>query len=480
VANKKISELTQATVLSQDTFIPVVSGSVTYKSNLEDINVIEKTKSQIDSLASGSSLIPGQLYKITGVDVNLYGGTDILIKAATTSTLELAGHGIFYNPKYLISQYTPGNGYGIWDISESYAIGQDAIWGGKHWTNTSGNTGTSTDKYTLSSADWDVVPFNSNDYNVETDVIHYDFLHDMIIRRKDRWDNDVDGNFQVFDEFTSPDGYGYGNPIKDFQWGNGCDDWNTTEYWYLGTQSNLVKDSYFDCLNFRGGYLWYNILTEFSSINNIIADKSYNCGIGYNHIFCSRMNDNTISGSQIYSNMMFLSDINQNTLLDGSRINGNAIEISSISNNSLSGGSSVLHYNKLHQSQVTNNGIYNSNIRYNEFTQFDASYFNLTGSRIEYNIGKIEGYINRGNLLNSQITYNSFENCVIDLQTSGVLNSRTITKISAANISISSSLSSSTAIYTNYAKQLFNNSNGVPRLGYYNGSDVFTIVNIDA
>jgi hypothetical protein len=376
MANIKISELPQASVLSQDTILPIVSGSTTYKVNLEDLNVIEKTKAEIDTLVGSNNLIPGQLYKITGVDTALYGGTDILIKAATANKLELAGHGIFYNPKYLNSQETPNNGYGIYNsymfptitnvaggafnngdtvtadngatatfvalnvlifltgdwslattidngegvtaditgaVSPSYSIGQDVIWGGKHWTNTSGDVGIADDKYTLSAADWTVVPFNDVDYNVVADVIHYDYEHDMIIRRKDKWNNDVDGNFQVFTEFASLDGYYYGNPIKDFQWGNGPEDFNTDDYEYIGVQSNYVKDSYLECINFVGRYLSFNTLTQQSYMFNNITDV-------YSNIFY-----NTLTTSNIRYNKLTDSSIDYNMLTNDSTIGNNTL-----------------------------------------------------------------------------------------------------------------------------------------------------------
>jgi hypothetical protein len=51
------------------------------------------------------------------------------------------------------------------------------------------------------------------------DEIEYDFVHDKIISRKDRFGNEVNLNYQTISYFEE----NYGNPIKDFQWGNNLD-----------------------------------------------------------------------------------------------------------------------------------------------------------------------------------------------------------------------------------------------------------------
>ena len=653
MANIKISELPQASVLSQNSVLPIVSGSTTYKVNLEDLNVIEKTKAQIDTLVGSNSLIPGQLYKITGVDTALYGGTDILIKAATTSELELAGHGIFYNPKYLNSQLTPNNGYGIWSnyitltmssivgtftngdtvtanngatatylaqnflswisgdwsaatsisngagatanvtegVSPSYAIGDDVIWGGKHWTNTSGAVGTATNKYTLSAADWTVVAFNSTDYNVVADVIHYDYEHDMIVRRKDKWNNDVDGNFQVFDEFANPDAYDYGNPIKDFQWGNGPEDWNTNDYQYMGVQSNYIKDSYLECINFMGKSLWVNKLTQQSYIwnnivnvgitiinNNTLTNASYminntiingyiysntltygrieqniltdsniiyntltNGSIQFNTLTANgNINYNTLTASSNISNNLLTTNSNivynvlnnssgilYNTLTTNCNIYNNALVNSSINDNTLTNNSSISDNTLMHNSNIygntltINSGIYentlmkaiidenilfaSSTINNNTLTNDTEIFFNTLNffSYIYYNILNSVSIIEDNTLSNSyiysntltnnsiivsnifnysSIEYNTLNNfSTFNFSSSGTLSNKGISKIEASFADATFNISAATIIFTGfYSKQMFKNSAGTTRLGYYNTLDVFTVVNVNS
>lgn len=339
-------------------------------SNLTGINVghevITVTKEDLDVIIANKQLIAGSTYKILDVDVDLYGGTTIFLRALTNDKLSVDGEGIFYNPKYnetpiwnkyinytiankigdfsyeeTIVSNTNAYGYlktygmiewvsGDWSGTTSisgltssataeieaitypdYDLGSEVIWGGKKWVNISGKTinitnevisvansnileycfnlnrrpldrgtlvitdgvetftdngvgqligdfggygninydgsygcvifnsaplsgvnitatytsttiGYDLDNKTLSDV-WESVGYNDIDYNVVLDEIEYDIVHDIIIARKDRFNNIVSGNYLVFSELMN--GLDLGNPIKDFQWGNGNDDW---------------------------------------------------------------------------------------------------------------------------------------------------------------------------------------------------------------------------------------------------------------
>jgi hypothetical protein len=76
-------------------------------------SVIELTKAELDTATANSTLIPGTLYKISGVHPSLYNdgttsGTTIYLKALSVNKLSESGHGEFWNPKY--AQGTKGNG----------------------------------------------------------------------------------------------------------------------------------------------------------------------------------------------------------------------------------------------------------------------------------------------------------------------------------------------------------------------------------
>lgn len=482
--------------------------------NLEDIiggggssPAVNVTKAQVDALIASNGLVPGQTYIISGVDVPLYGGTTVILQADTTNKLALAGHGIFYNPKYINSQATPDNGYGVWESTNTYAIGDDAIWGGKHWTNTSGSAGSSVDKYTLSAADWTEVPFNDVDYNVAVDIIHYDYTHDMIIRRKDKWDNDVDGNYGIFEEFIS--GYAYGNPIKDFQWGNGNEDFNTLDYYSIGVQSNYVKDSYLECINFIGSNLQENNLTSRSYIegntfyrtsiisqNSLNADSSISnnqlkdyCYIRFNLLNSGFIDNNVLNSSNVINKNLVLngSSISYNILNNVSKIENNSLSDNSfIANNTLTGFNSKFYYNTVSgASYINSNTLENVAFNYNTL---------LSASAIQYNesTGGASGGMFYNTLSSSYIENNQFRttffqfntlsnNTTFNFGSSGVLVSKSIARIEANGANATFNISAATIIFAStYSKQLFKNSAGTTRLGYYNASDVFTVVNVNA
>ena len=80
--------------------------------------------------------------------------------------------------------------------------------------------GATTDKYNLD-LNWQEIPYNNSDYNLTVDEIKYDYEKDKIIERKDLFNNIVSSDYQIIINFENEDGFGFGNPIKDFQWGNG-------------------------------------------------------------------------------------------------------------------------------------------------------------------------------------------------------------------------------------------------------------------
>jgi hypothetical protein len=623
--------------------------------NLEDIiggggssSAVSVTKAEVDALITANSLVPGQTYIISGVDVPLYGGTIILIQAATTNELALAGHGIFYNPKYQLyganmwDNYVGGNptfsnitvytfyfeepvttnngatgiyyAHGLiewtsgdWSLatsitgdygataditactSPSYNIGDNVIWGGKHWVNTSGNVGTAIDDYTLSAADWTVIPFNDVDYNVQVDVIHYDYENDLIIRRKDRFNNDVDFSKQYL-------AYGEGNPIKDFQWGNYPEfPFNL----YNGVYGNYIKESILSCLNLRTFSIIENVLTSeskfaynktsslvkinrnilsqssqivYNGINqslysitnlseNILTQRSliqynsFNGGNNSKNIMSnvSFISDNNVSGgifnnilnnaviennvltfysyplgASIYENIMNKGSIDTN-YMEGGEISGNTFELSaddsgSIDYNTLINSriktnylddNSAIRYNVLTNSEISRNStVKQSEIGNNNFTSCDILgnylYFSsgisgntLVGSgtvikdnnldwssigpltttgqtTIEKNTLRGESRIQNGTLVSGIIRNNNFSNSVLNLSNSGTLTTKFFTNINATAATINTNLSAATIIYQSYSKQIFQNAAFATRLGYYNASDVFTVVNVNA
>lgn len=395
-----------------------------------NVSLITVSKHQADSLISNNILIPGQSYMIKGVDTTLYGGTDIILKAATVNKFELSGHGIFYNPKYNqgkedygvwnnISSWTTsgiigtfkgneavtaqngakgttfstidGNKFvsisGNWAMATSitgdlsaatanvtsitiktFTIGDTVIWGGRNWKNVTGNTGVSINELNLN-ADWEIVPYDSTNYNVSVDVIEYDYANDLIIKREDKNGNIV---LNTKNEVTA-----WPNPraIAVFQWGN---PYNETTL--KGCGNNKIINGYADVVNLIGCFA-----------NNDVSEKSSfyqnNCYIG------KFLNNNLRGGSSIASNTLLNSSIKSNYLSQGD--NDNATAPCTITSNIIS-GSWIYGNTLLLTSSINNNVMSNASYIYNNLisTSSAINSNNMVGAYIYQNEARISSTIN--------------------------------------------------------------------------------------
>jgi hypothetical protein len=208
----------------------------------------------------------------------------------------------------------------------------------------------------------------------------------------------------------------------------------------------------------NGSGIGINTLDNGSSINNNTLDNS--SSINNNTLNANdRISDNTLDSGYIISNTLnsanfisvnvltnkcYISDniltnsciINENELTSDSNINNNVLtNDSSININTLTSGS-VIDFNTLHKSSInttdllTAKFISNNNLNFSEF--------------IFTNVSK-------------QVRFNNVENCKI------------VSDIGLANF-----------IYDAYYKLIFKNRSSVIRLGYYDASDVFTVVAVNA
>ena len=179
--------------------------------------LIEKTLSQIETIIGENSLVPGAVYKITGVWKGHYNdgtnpGTTIYLHALTTSELSKEGWGEFYNPIYQSEDdyynEDPTGLWGIWDENNyngnySYQIDDVVIWGSFKWINISGSTGYAIDSQTLQSGDWAKIPYTDTDHYIKViDYIEYDLFWDYIRRRKSI-DSDNSGEERHIDVYES-------------------------------------------------------------------------------------------------------------------------------------------------------------------------------------------------------------------------------------------------------------------------------------
>lgn len=106
-----------------DGMVVPYDGEVATKQDILDTIYIEVTKNELGSLIKGQNLVPGALYKITGVQPELYddgtnSGTTVYLHALTSSTIAENGHGEFYNPSY----NNATEGFDIWDNINTWSL----------------------------------------------------------------------------------------------------------------------------------------------------------------------------------------------------------------------------------------------------------------------------------------------------------------------------------------------------------------------
>ena len=147
---------------------------------------------------------------------------------------------------------------------------------------------------------------------------------------------------------------------------------------------------------------------------------------------------------------------------------------------------SVIVSNMLDSGAIRNNKMTNSWISHNTLTIYsyisDNTLITTTSvSEISYNTLIGESKIINNLLSSSNIKRNTLDYSTFDFSPSGTLTLKLVIYIQAHFANAVSNISSATVISSSIlSKQMFRNSAGVTRLGYYNASDVFTVVNVNA
>ena len=387
--------------------VPEIDGNFTYLQNLamgltasSPYEPLELTYTQALDLLEAEGVVDGKRYLITGFDVELYGGTDILVSGLPNNQFSTSGYGKFYNPNY--------GSMSVWDQSATYSIDGLAIYGGKVWKNLTGTAGT-TDTYplTLDNTNWELQDdyTNTDHYIAVWDQIELGFAGgDFCINsRYDSYRNnyvrvgqlDSDGNDRWF--FCGV------NPIAAFGWGN--DNINDCD----------IKDSYFNCLNIIGTTTIYGVKMS-----------------NYSFMFFTSFKDSTIEAlnfeneSGCFSLNLDNSTFKNCNLDNNSTISGEFNSNSTIENINFSNNSSLDNLN-FYESSFNNINLDNSS--YINQISASASYFqnvNMTNeswvSLVELTVGGVgsstierldlsnRSYITNVELYNSSMYEIKFDN----------------------------------------------------------------------
>jgi hypothetical protein len=223
---------------------------------LDLVDIVNLTKSDMDTIIGAEKVIRGKTYKISNCDTSLYNnGTDsnsadvyttIYLLGLKNNKLSESGIGIFYTPKY--------NDYEIFVDGKPFFTNDNVIWGGFVWILKGGDGPyNSIDIFTLPNEFEKRFPFEADDqynkdyYIEQYDDIIYDYTNDRIIYRNEENSNIVSTTYENINYWITTKGY-Y-NPIRVFQWGHLV---NSLSVGVIYNQQ--IINSYNENINYRGEY----------------------------------------------------------------------------------------------------------------------------------------------------------------------------------------------------------------------------------
>jgi hypothetical protein len=395
--------------------------------------LIEKTFTEAQSLVSSNSLVKGAIYKISGFykdkissdyPLTFYNdgnnlGTTIYLTALTGNTFSREGWGEFYNPIY----------YSYDDYENIDGTGLYGIWDGDN-----PDAGEIPDYAEDQVVFWGGYAWNNltGDVGTADDVLNLDSTN---------WEKIPYSNttyYQKVIDYIEAD-FTEDVVLRRVDRLNNIDVlfsatlhydkgfvyhpisvmcWGNSDFLNLRLTDIQINDSYCEFINFKGFRNYSNKLDFFG-----IIEKNY---FGIQSVIHSNIITKNYSG--IFENTIKYSQISTNTIDNSSSISFNI--------------------------------MYESNIFFNNLNIGNISSCELDESTISFN--------------------NIYQNSSLNFSTSGILTLKTISKIDVRNSNVNQDISSATIIFGDYSKQIFKRQDGTPRLGYYNNSDVFTVVDIDA
>lgn len=459
----------------------------------------ECTLAQMDTKIAQNELHAGTLYKITGVDTPLYGGTDIFLTALTSNKLSPDGYGVFYNPKY--NQEVAG--YGIWDVNhqapdvniivvkiinivgigfeigenvntdtgsgsilnifdnyliigadngenwntdspivgqttntfadiesvyvQHYELGDTTIWGGKVWTNLTGNVGTKIDDLTLSD-DWvQGYMYNPDNWISYEDIRFTGDLTSLFLKDKDVkiytetfgylgdaailnvvYNSDENYTSVTLNTDTGEDSYYVLVPyFNAYDYNQVIDPivYDYTNDLIIERQepqySNIVNFNKSDLDFFQNPikyFQWGNGFTTNKGIGGQTIKNSFNENLNFRGIF---QKDITVLQNSIISGNIFdiQSDMEYITFLNKCQFNNNIFINSSFRRNTLNTNC-----------EFNENNLENVDLSFNTFLNYSNFYSNiLKNASISYNTF-IHGYFYDNILSDLTMTGCSFDN----------------------------------------------------------------------
>jgi hypothetical protein len=279
-------------------------------------SLVELTYAESISLLAGEEVAEGVRYLITGFDVELYGGTDIIVDGMPNNQFSTSGYGKFYNPNY--------GSMSVWDLSATYSVDDLVIYGGRVWENLTGSVGdVDNSPFTLDNTNWllQEVYTNTDHYITVWDQIELGFAEgDFCINS--RYDSYRNNYVRVGQLDSGGDDRWFFcgvNPIQVFGWGN--DNINDCD----------IKDSYFNCLNIIGTTTIYGIkMSNYSYIfDTTFRDSSIEALRFENESGCFTLNlDNSTFKNCILENNSYMSvEFNNNSTIENVNLsNGSYLE----------------------------------------------------------------------------------------------------------------------------------------------------------
>lgn len=371
-------------------------------------NLIEVTKSELDSLITANELKLGTCYKITD-----RGDRGITLTAISSNKLSLHGTRNMLCPKsYAVGSLDGNTWNGVWHSTKTFAINDLCIWGGLVWKNLTGSVGSATSnrEAELDVVNWVVIPkasFTNSEYIEMVFSVHYDYEHDWIAKQFDDNGNEFGCSYEHYTKFGFASKIGNVNPVD-------ISDWNYHTYGSNISISNnkcMAITNNVEGVTIHGntvsiGFIRRNKMTTYIANNIILNSTTSNSSSSLlnslslntctGNIIANRVTGTIDSNScnAIFSNIS--GTINSNSGISNIIYSNNSVGINS---NNVSGGIfNNITYDSISGNTITG-AIYNNQCVqgiYGNISMIGDIYFNILQS-INNNTGTGNIYNNTNN-----------------------------------------------------------------------------------